>query len=212
MPHEIELMVSIRRQGENGIKRRGDVITCRLAGGSWGSSELKVHQVVLWPGSSASELELQSSALIQAILNKKKEWGQPNPTVDFPFCEVVTEPVENDNGEQLSDFNGNPIFQTAMTNRSVLRFDIDSIPEQQINDVLNSQVQAEFLSADDLSIYIEERGVDKRKPEQRGKKEHRDLLDEDPVLHSGSALRRDETTDIVEFLSQTNEPIKSWSI
>ena len=29
MANEIELMVSVRRQGEAGVKRRGDVITCR---------------------------------------------------------------------------------------------------------------------------------------------------------------------------------------
>ena len=104
--NEIELIVSVRRQGDRGVKRRGDVITCRLAGGKWGSQELKVHQVVTWPGNNASVIELQSAALALAILNKKKEWGEPNPTVDFPFCEIVTEPIEDENGVQIISPDG----------------------------------------------------------------------------------------------------------
>ena len=78
--NEIELMVSVRRQGEKGVKRRGDVITCRLAGDKWGSEELKVHQVVTWPGNDASVIELQSAALALAILKKKKEWKKEQGT------------------------------------------------------------------------------------------------------------------------------------
>ena len=44
MANEIELIVSLRRQGDKGVKRRGDVITCRLAGGKWGASERKIHR------------------------------------------------------------------------------------------------------------------------------------------------------------------------
>jgi len=211
MANEIELMVSVRRQGEKGVKRRGDVITCRRAGGNWGSSELKVHQVVTWPGNNASILEIQSSALIQAILNKKKEWGEPNPTVDFPFCEVVTEPVEGDDGVQLNDIEGNPLTRTVMTNRSVLHFDFDSLPESQTDDVLDPDIEAAFLSADDLTIYIEDRGIDKRDPSERGKKAHRDIATANPILHAETALRRDQTTDIQEFLSREVKPLKSWS-
>ena len=211
MANEIELMVSVRRQGETGVKRRGDVITCRLAGGNWGSSELKVHQVVTWPGSNASQIELQSAALILAILNKKKQWGEPNPTVDFPFCEVATEPVEGDDGVQLNDFEGNPYFQTVMTNRSILHFDFDNLPESQTDDVLDPEIQASFLAADDLTIYIEDRGIDKREPSERGKKAHRDITTANPVLHAETALRRDQTTDIQEFLSREVTPLKSWS-
>ena len=211
MSNEIELMVSVRRQGEKGVKRRGDVITCRQSGGSWGSAELKVHQVVTWPGNNASEIELQSAALILAILQKKKEWGEPNPTVDFPFCEVVTEPVENDEGVQINSANGEPVFQTLMTNRSVLHFDFDALPESETDDVFDPEVEANFLAADDLTIYIEERGIDKREPSERGRKEHRDITTPNPILHADTALRRDQTTDIQEFLSRKVEPLDSWS-
>ena len=211
MSNEIELMVSVRRQGERGVKRRGDVITCRLAGGRWGSQELKVHQVVTWPGKDASVVELQSAALALAILNKKKEWGEPNPTVDFPFCEIVTEPVEDDNGVQSVSPEGELIFQTSMTNRSVLHFDFDNLPESETDDVFDPEVEANFLAADDLVIYIEQRGIDKREPHERGIKSHRDILTPNPILHEATALRRDQTTNIQEYLSQTVEPLKSWS-
>tara|TARA_E500000331_G_scaffold324950_1_gene341708 strand:+ start:16798 stop:17436 length:639 start_codon:yes stop_codon:yes gene_type:complete len=211
MSNEIELMVSVRRQGEKGVKRRGDIITCRVAGGNWGSQELKVHQVVTWPGNNASIIELQSAALIMAILNKKKEWGEPNPTVDFPFCEVVTEPIEDDNGVQISSPNEQPMTQTAMTNRSVLHFDFDALPESETDDVFDPEVEANFLPADDLTIYIEERGIDKREPSERGRKEHRDINTPNPILHADTALRRDQTTDIQEFLSRQVEPLDSWS-
>ena len=211
MSNEIELMVSVRRQGEKGVKRRGDVITCRLAGGKWGSQELKVHQVVTWPGNNASVIELQSAALALAILNKKKEWGEPNPTVDFPFCEIVTEPVEDETGVQIVGPDGQPVFQTSMTNRSVLHFDFDNLPESETDDVFDPEVEANFLAADDLTIYIEERGIDKREPSERGRKEHRDITTPNPVLHADTALRRDQTTDIQEFLSRKVEPLDSWS-
>ena len=211
MANEIELMVSVRRQGNKGLKRRGDVITCRLSGGSWGDSELKVHQVVTWPGNNASQIELQSAAVILAILNKKKQWGEPNPTVDFPFCEIVSEPVEDDNGVQLNDFNGNPRFRIAMTNRSVLHFDFDNLPESETDDVFDPEVEANFLTADDLVIYIEERGIDKREPHERGTREHRNITSPNPVLHAATALRRDQTTDIQEYLSRKVEPLDSWS-
>ena len=211
MPNEIELMVSVRRQGEKGVKRRGDVITCRLAGGNWGSQELKVHQVVTWPGDNASTLELQSAALAMAILNKKKEWGEPNPTVDFPFCEIVTEPIEDDNGAQIISPDGDALTQTVMTNRSILHFDFDNLPQSETDDVFDSEVEANFLAADDLIIYIEQRGIDKREPSERGVKEHRDIITPNPVLHADTALRRDQTTDIQEYLSRQVEPLKSWS-
>jgi len=211
MSNEIELMVSIRRQGDKGVKRRGDVITCRLSGGNWGSEELKVHQVVTWPGNNASILELQSAALVLAILNKKKEWGEPNPTVDFPFCEIVTEPVEDDIGNQIQLPGKDPEEQTVMTNRSVLHFDFDTLPESETDDVFDPEVEANFLASDDLVIYIEERGIDKREPHERGRKEHRDILTPNPILHAATALRRDQTTDIQEFLSRKVEPLNSWS-
>ena len=211
MSNEIELMVSVRRQGERGVKRRGDVITCRLAGGNWGSQELKVHQVVTWPGNNASIVELQSAALIMAILNKKKEWGEPNPTVDFPFCEIVTEPVEDDSGAQIISPDEEPVFQTSMTNRSLLHFDFDNLPESETDDVFDPKIEANFLQADDLVIYIEDRGIDKREPNDRGRKEHRDVLSPNPILHAETALRRDQTTDIQEYLSRQVEPLKSWS-
>ena len=211
MSNEIELMVSIRRQGEKGVKRRGDVITCRLSGGSWGSEELKVHQVVTWPGNNASTLELQSASLILAILNKKKEWGEPNPTVDFPFCEIVAENIEDDEGNKILDPEGQPITQKAMTNRSVLHFDFDNLPESETDDVFDPEVEANFLTADDLVIYIEERGIDKREPHERGTREHRNITSPNPVLHAATALRRDQTTDIQEYLSRKVEPLDSWS-
>lgn len=211
MSNEIELMVSVRRQGDKGIKRRGDVITCRTAGGKWGVQELKVHQVVTWPGIGASVLELQSAMLIMAILQKKKQWGEPNPTVDFPFCEVVTEPVEDENGNQIIGPDGIPISQTIMNNRSVLHFDFDNLPESETDDVFDPETEANFLSADNLTIYIEDRGIDKREPAERGIKEHRDVLTPNPILHADTALRRDQTTDIQEFMSREIEPLNSWS-
>jgi len=211
MSNEIELMVSVRRQGEKGIKRRGDVITCRLAGGKWGAQELKVHQVVTWPGNNASVLELQSAALIIAILSRKKQWGEPNPTVDFPFCEVVTEPVEDDDGNQIIGPDGIPVVQTVMNNRSILHFDFDNLPESETDDVFDPEVEANFLSSDDLITYIEERGIDKREPADRGRKEHRDVLTQNPILHKDAAQRRDQTTNIQEYLSQEIKPINSWS-
>jgi hypothetical protein len=211
MANEIELMVSVRRQGEAGVKRRGDVITCRIAGGKWGGSELKVHQVVTWPGVNASEIEMQSAQLLMAILSKKKEWGEPNPRVDFPFCEIATEPVEGDDGVQLNDFDGNPLTQTSMTNRSVLHFDFDNLPESETDDVFDPEVKANFLAADDLTIYIEDRGIDTRLPAERGRKADRDNTETNPVLHADTALRRDQTTDIQEFLSREVTPLKSWT-
>jgi len=209
--NEIELMVSVRRQGDKGVKRRGDVITCRLAGDKWGSEELKVHQVVTWPGNNASVIELQSASLALAILKKKKEWGEPNPTVDFPFCEIVIEPIEDDNGVQIISPDGEPMTQTVMTNRSVLHFDFDNLPESETEDVFDPEIEANFLAADDLTIYIEQRGIDKREPSERGRKEHRDITTPNPVLHADTALRRDQTTDIQEFLSRKVEPLDSWS-
>ena len=211
MANEVELIVSLRRQGDKGVKRRGDVITCRLAGGKWGASEKKIHQIVTWPGNNASEIELQAAYVILAILNKKKEWGEPNPTVDFPFCEIVTEPVEDPNGVQVNDFEGKPYFRTIMTNRSILHFDFDNLPESHTDAVFDPGVEASFLSADDLIIYIENRGIDKREPFERGKKSHREITTVNPVLHADTALRRDQTTDIQEFLSREVEPLKSWS-
>ena len=209
--NEIELIVSVRRQGDKGVKRRGDVITCRLAGGKWGSQELKVHQVVTWPGNNSSIIELQSASLLLAILNRKKQWGEPNPTVDFPFCEIVTEPIEDDNGVQMTGPDEQPMTQTVMTNRSVLHFDFDNLPESQTDDVFDPEVEANFLAADDLVVYIEERGIDKREPHERGIKEHRGVLTPNPILHAATALRRDQTTDIQEFLSRKVEPLDSWS-
>lgn len=211
MANEIELIVSLRRQGDKGVKRRGDVITCRLAGGKWGASERKIHQIVTWPGNNASPIELQAGAVILAILKKKKEWGEPNPTVDFPFCEVVTEPVEGDDGVQLNDFEGKPYFRTVMTNRSILHFDFDNLPESYTDAVFNPEVEAPYLSADELTAYIEDRGIDKREPSERGKKIHREEISINPILHADTALRRDQTTDIQEFLSKEVEPLKSWS-
>jgi hypothetical protein len=148
---------------------------------------------------------------VLAILNKKKEWGEPNPTVDFPFCEIVTEPIEDDNGVQMTGPDEQPMTQTVMTNRSVLHFDFDNLPESETDDVFDPEVEANFLAADDLTIYIEERGIDKREPSERGRKEHRDITTPNPVLHADTALRRDQTTDIQEFLSRKVEPLDSWS-
>ena len=167
--------------------------------------------MVTWPGNNASILELQSASLVMAILNKKKEWGEPNPTVDFPFCEIVTEPIEDDNGNQIQLPGKSPEQQTVMTNRSVLHFDFDNLPESQTDDVLDPEVEADFLSAEDLIIYIEDRGIDKREPNERGRKEHREILSPNPILHAETALRRDQTTDIQEFLSREVEPLDSWS-
>tara|TARA_Y100001938_G_C8083878_1_gene430749 strand:+ start:1003 stop:1623 length:621 start_codon:yes stop_codon:yes gene_type:complete len=202
--NEIELLVSIRRQGDSGVKRRGDVITCRLSGGSWGLQETKVHQIVTWPGNNASQEEIEASRLISLILSRKAEWGEPNPRVDFPFYEVVDEAKEDENGETISE------IQRVITNRSILHFDFSALPEPQLNDILNENVVAQTLSADDLEVFIDERGIDKRVPSERGKKEHRDITEDNPVLHQETALRRDQTTNISEYISQTVEPINSW--
>jgi len=212
MANEIELMVSIRRQGDAGVLRRGDVMTCRLAGGKWGTQELKTHQVVLWPGENPTELEENASMLLQAILHKKADWGEPNPRVDYPFCEIVHETPEDDNGSPMVDFDNQPIENVVMTNRSILHFDFTSLPQGQLDAVLNKSVSAEFISADDVSVSVDERGVDKREPSQRGKKSHRNNASANPVLHANDALRRDETTDTIEFLSRKVEPIKSWRV
>ena len=212
MANEIELMVSIRRQGDSGLKRRGDVITCRLAGGKWGSEEIKGHQIVTWPGENASDEELLASQLLMLILGKKIEWGEPNPRVDFPFYEVVDENVEDDNGKVIRLATGEKLFRRAMTNRSVLHFDFSNLPEQQLNDIFDESKVAESLSADTLDISIDKRGIDKRQPADRGIKAHRDILEENPVLHADTALRRDQTTNIEEYISQDKKPIDSWSI
>ena len=189
MANEIELMVSIRRQGDSGVLRRGDVMTCRLAGGKWGTQELKTHQVVLWPGENPTELEENASALLQAILHKKAAWGEPNPRVDYPFCEIVHETPEDDNGSPVVDFDNQPIENVVMTNRSVLHFDFTSLPQGQLNAVLSKTVSAEFISADDVSVSVDERGIDKREPSQRGKKSHRDNTSANPVLHANDLGR-----------------------
>ena len=49
---------------------------------------------------------------------------------------------------------------------------------------------------------IDERGIDKREPSERGKKEHRNILSPNPVLHANTALRRDQTTNIEDFLGE----------
>ena len=92
-----------------------------------------------------------------------------------------------------------------------LYFDFDNLPESQTDDVLDPEIEAAFLAADDLTIYIEDRGIDKRDPSERGKKAHRDITTANPVLHAETALRRDQTTDIQEFLSREVTPLKSWS-
>ena len=212
MANEIELLVSIRRSGDKGLKRRGDVITARLAGDVWGSEEIKVHQVVLWPSENAEEIELQSAQLIMAILTKKKQWGEPNPRVDFPFCEVVTEKEEDEDGNAYKDFEGNEITRVSMTNRSVLHFDFSALPEEHIQQVLDKNVVADTILSSQISVYIDERGIDKRDSQDRGEKSHRDAGDNNPVLHADTALRRDQTTDVQEFLSKELEEIKSWSV
>ena len=212
MANEIELMVSIRRQGENGLQRRGDVMTCRLAGGKWGSEELKTHQVVTWPGEDPTEVEEESAILLQAILHKKSSWGEPNPRVDYPFCEIVNEYIEDENGDKITDFDNKPLQNVSMTNRSVLHFDFTPLPQEQLDAVWDKNVAADFVSADEVTVSIDQRGVDKRNHSERGLKAHRDILEENPVLHAETALRRDQTTNIEEYISQDKKPIDSWSI
>tara|TARA_Y100001937_G_scaffold128772_1_gene207862 strand:+ start:1706 stop:2344 length:639 start_codon:yes stop_codon:yes gene_type:complete len=211
MANEIELLVSIRKQGEVSLKRRGDVITCRLAGGKWGARETMSHQVVLWPGEQATEEELRASQLLNLILTKKKSWGEPNPRVDFPFYEVVDEKIQEDNGDFKKDQSGNDIILRVMTNRSVLHFDFSELPESQMLAILDDTVAAEPLLADDLRINLDPRGIDKRDPLERGLKEHRAITEPDPILHEGECLRRDETTNIQDYISQDKKPIDSWS-
>jgi len=212
MANEIELLVSIRRSGDQGLKRRGDILTARLAGDIWGSEEIKVHQVVLWPSEDAAQIETQSTQLLIAILNKKKEWGEPNPRVDFPFCEIITEKEEDDEGNAYKDFDGNDVTRIIMTNRSVLHFDFSLLSQSQIAQVLDKNVVAADITSSQVSIHVDERGIDKREPEDRGEKEHRDAGPNNPVIHASTALRRDETTDVQEFLSREVEKLKSWSV
>ena len=205
MPNEIELLVSIRRNGDESIKRRGDVLTCRLSGGTWGSEEVKFHQVVTWPSSNPTEEESRAFSLISLILNKKLEWGEPNPRIDFPFCEVVEESVEDDEGNPINSVDGTPLKRTSITNRSVIHFNFSGLPESQIKDILDENVEAKELSADNLVIEIDQRGIDKRDVSERGEKQHRDVEELNPILHATTALRRDETTNIQDYISQNKK-------
>lgn len=211
MANEIELLVSIRKQGEISFKRRGDVITCRLSGDKWGSKETMTHQVVLWPGDNASDDELRASQLLKLILTTKKQWGEPNPRVDFPFYEVIDEKIEDENGEPKKDPFGKDLVVRSMTNRSVLHFDFSELDENEMAALLDDTVSSEPLFADDLTINIDPRGIDKREPIERGLKEHREVSEADPSLHQDVCLRRDQTTNIQEYISQDKKPIDSWS-
>ncbi len=97
-----------------------------------------------------------------------------------------------------------------MTNRSVLHFNFDNLDEQSLENILNPDVLSPIISCDAISLEIDERGIDKRKPEERGLKLHRENTEPNPVLHGGTALRRDQTTDVSEFMSRVVTPIKSW--
>ena len=199
MPNEIELLVSVRRSGDSGIKKRGDVLTCMPAGGKWGKKDLAVHQLVTWPSSSPTEDELKAFQLMTLIFNKKKQ-TESNPRIDFPFCEIVDELVEDDEGNPVEYIPGKQLIRTAMTNRSVLHFDFSSLSEEKINYIFDESVAAETISADELTVLIDEVGIDKRPPSERGLKEHREIQTANPILHADTAKRRDQSTDIQEFL------------
>ena len=201
MAHEIELIVSLRKQGDYGVKKRGDVLSCRLRGGRWGEKELKSHQVVLWPSDSPTEDELLAKQILLLILNKKLK-SEKNPRVDFPFCEVVDEIREDDSGEPIELFPGKPETQRVITNRSIIHFDFSNLDPEKIEDIFDEETIAEPIKSEDLLTVIDQRGIDKREPSERGNKEHREILDKDPVLHAETALRRNETINIQEFLGE----------
>ena len=210
MANEVHLLVAIRQNEDGYINRKGDVIIARNPEGLWGNIEARTHQIVSWPGENPTELESGARDIILAIINKKNSWGEPNSRVDFPFCEVVNEYVEGDLGERLKDSDGNDITRTSMTNRSVVHFNFENLDEQSLENILNPDVLSPIISCDAISFEIDERGIDKRKAEDRGLKLHRENTESNPVLHADTALRRDQTTDIAEFMSRVVTPIKSW--
>ena len=133
---------------------------------------------------------------------QKKERRRKNPRVDFPFYEVLDEVQEDDLGNPIQITPGENFVSRVMTNRSVIHFDFSSLPEQQLNSILNDSIIADKISCEVLQMSIDERGIDKRAPSERGKKEHRDVLNPNPVLHAETALRRDQTTNIEDYLGE----------
>ena len=192
MAYEIELLVPVQSFPEDGLDNPENAIAARLAGtGKWGSQEIKFFQRVRWPAPGAPAEQTDARDLLVVALNKKAELGEVNPVVMYPFQEVVEETPEDDNGDALLDIEGAPLVERNVTSQSIVQINFDALSDADRNKVMNPGIIGDPILIADVALVVEEKGLDKRNPEDRRTKAGREAGPNAKLHADEDVIRRD---------------------
>lgn len=167
--NKLSLLVSTHGY-ERGFNRAGDVLRCSKFPGFESDFEKVYFQKIIWPGKTSSDEEWK---IAENLIKKLKECDDcPKPSVAFPFKEVLKE-----NNKYIT------------TNRSFIHFDFCGLPKEMIDGILCRETEYKPINCDDLTVILDERGIDKRFANERFFEKHRFIDVRDPTLHAHSAIR-----------------------
>lgn len=135
----LEALISIRRQGETDLKKRGDILVVKLAGAPWGDEEKKIHQVVEW----------EEAALEQRLVESQSS-DNPIPLMVHPYAEFQERQVMDGEGKPVTDPDSKEAMtEQVMVSRSSERVDIDALSDAVKANVLDVSVEQPMLRASD---------------------------------------------------------------
>lgn len=171
MEHSNKLSLLVSTYGRRyGIDRAGAVLRCSRLPGYQTDFEKTVFQQVIWPGENSSDEEWEIAEILTNKLMERENC--PAPSIEFPFQEVVKEQDK-----------------LAATNRSFIHFDFCGLPKEMISGILCRETAYRPINCDELTVIVDDRGIDKRFAEKRFLKEHRRIDVIDPKLHAHSCAR-----------------------
>ena len=131
----LEALVSLRHKGEQGLKKRGDILVVKLAGSPWGDEERRFHQLVEW-----------EDAELEHHLNKSLSEVDPTPAIVHPYAEYDEETVLDEHGDpDLDPETGQPVVNRFMVSRSTEQVDIDLLAPEIKAGVTNPNVEQPCL-------------------------------------------------------------------
>ena len=143
MEHSNKLSLLVSVYGRRwGIDRAGAVVRCSLLPGHESDFERVYFQKVVWPGEKSSDEEWK---IAEILTNKLRSCeGCPKPSMTFPFKEVIKE-----QGKKVA------------TNRSFIHFDFCGLPKEMIDGILCRETEYKPINCDDLTVIVDDRGIDR---------------------------------------------------